>query len=189
MQLEQQQELSRLTKEATDTLDAAPESGSFTHVFSFWSLPSFGNHTRTTLYTPRKTNSDRQPFYTVTTWRRDIDAAKLRNPVERLKHPRVLTPTIEDSSTNIASDAVARIVTELGEISLPVLRPSECVLGLDGIGFRFSFSQGFYALDLSWWAVAPTCWRDATKRIEDLVSTLTDLKDEEAEQDVHGNTH
>ena len=41
-----------------------------------------------------------------TIWRSDLDSDKLRAPVERLRHPRDLSPTIEDD-TFWLSDAEA----------------------------------------------------------------------------------
>ena len=180
MQFEQQRELSRLAYSAAVAINATAESGAFTHVFSFWRLPAFDNHTRTTLYSPRPADSSKQPFFTVTTWRRDVDVDKLRDPVERLKHPRVLKPTIEECAINVAPDVVTSIVAELAEISLPVLRPNEGIVGLDGASFRFSFSQGLYALDFTWWSGHPKWWRAAAQKIEDLVSKLEDHGHHEA---------
>lgn len=172
MQSEQQQELYRLTDEAADALNAVPESGSFTHVFSYWRLPAFYDHTRTTLYTPNRSDGEKRPFITITTWRRDVDLDKLRDPIERLKHPKFLNPTIEESAFDVSPGSVADAVATLSEISLPALRPIEKVVGLDGIGFRFSFSQGFYALDISWWMERPQAWNLATGRLEELVARL-----------------
>jgi len=186
VQSKQQQEFYRLTEEASVALGAAPESGSFTHVFSYWRMPSFHNHTRTTLYTPKRPGSDRHPFFTISTWMRDIDLEKLRDPVERLKHPRVLTPTITESAINVSREAVAEVVTNLSQISLPALRPDEGVVGLDGIGYRFSFSQGFYGLDLKWWAELPSGWHPALEKIERIVAWLESQVATTAEQDGGG---
>lgn len=176
MQREQQEELWRLTEEARKVLDAPVElSGYLPRVFSFWRLPAFHNLTRTTLYAPGCRRESKQPFFTVTTWRRDVDQDKLRDPIERLRHPRILAPTMEESRVEVSTEVVAGLVAELSGIALPVLRPDEGLLGTDGIDFRFSFSQGFYALDLKWWGDGPRCWRAATERIVDLVDGLEAL--------------
>lgn len=172
MQSEQQQEFYRLTEDASGTLGAVPESGSFIHVFSFWRLPSFHNHMRTTLYAPKRPGAGRQPFFTISTWMRDVDIEKFRDPVERLKHPKVLTPTITESATNISPETSAEVVAKLSHISLPSIRPNEGVIGTDGIQYRFSYSQGFYGLDIKWWSDLPHSWHPALEQIERLVTWL-----------------
>jgi hypothetical protein len=172
VQSEQQQEYTRLTEAAGHELNSVAESGSFLQVFSFWFLPAFHDQVRTTLYTPRRPGAGKDPFVSITTWKRSEDVDKLRDPVERLRHPKDLQPTIEESSTIIDAETVAQIIADLSAVSLPSIRPAEGVLGLDGVGYRFSFSQGYFSLDLSWWCDHPSVWRVATKQIEDIVSRL-----------------
>jgi hypothetical protein len=188
VQSQQQQEFYRLTEAATESLNSVPESGSFVHVFSYWRLPAFDDQTRTTLYAPRRAESGKDPFVTVTIWRRKVDLEKLRDPVERLKYPRELKPTIEALSTTLEPDLVASVISDLSSISLPSIRPHEGVVGLDGIGYRFSFSQGLFSLDLSWWCDRPETWQDATQRIEEIVSHLENAEPRRAEQGGGGNS-
>lgn len=157
------------------------ESGSFTHVFSFWALPAFHEQIRTTLYTPKRPDSGKEAFVSITTWQRAKDFDKLRNPVERLRHPKDLQPTFEESTYMIDADLVAQVTKELSAISLPSVRPTEAVLGLDGVGYRFFFRQGYFSLDLSWWCDSPSVWREATKRIEDVVLRLHSARTQPAE--------
>lgn len=181
VQSEQQQEFYRLTDEASVTLGAVPEAGVFTHIFSFWRLPAFRNHTRTTLYAPKRIGTDKKPFFTISTWMRGADLEKLRDPVERLRHPKVLTPTITESAITVSSEVVEEVVANLAQISLPALRPNEGVIGLDGIQYRFCFSQGIYGLDLRWWADHPPSWHPALERVEKLVTWLENQQPSTAE--------
>ncbi|GAA5484848.1 hypothetical protein [Haloferula sargassicola] len=186
MQSEQQQEYNRLTEAANETLNSVAESGTFLHVFSFWRLPAFEDHVRTTLYTPRRPDSGKDPFVSITTWKREDDFNKLRDPVERLKHPKELKPTIDEASKILDPEDASKVIEDLSAISLTSLRPTEGVLGLDGVGYRFSFSQGYFSLDLSWWCDRPKVWQEATSRIEDVVSRLHRAKPKLAEQDGAG---
>jgi len=186
VQSEQQQEYHRLTESANEALNSVAESGTFLHVFSFWRLPAFEDQVRTTLYSPRRPESGKEPFVSITTWKRAEDFDKLRDPVERLRHPKDLLPTIEEVSTIVDPSIVAQVTEHLSAVSLPSIRPTEGVLGLDGIGYRFSFSQGYFSLDLSWWCDRPDIWRAATKQIEDIVSQLHLAKPKLAEQDGGG---
>ena len=96
VQSEQQQEYTRLIEAAGRELNSVAEPGSFLQVFSFWRLPAFHDQVRTTLYTPRREGSGKEPFVTITTWKRSQDVDKLRDPVERLRHPKDLQPTLEE---------------------------------------------------------------------------------------------
>ncbi len=187
MQSEQQLELRHLTEAAAEILASVAESGSYTRVFSFWKMPSFGDQSRYTLYSPRRSDSNLHPFLDTTTWRRSVDSEKLRDPVERLKHPRHLLPTILESSKFLDSHAVTDAIRVLEGIGIPSLRPTEQVVGLDGTQFRFEFSQGYCSLDVSWWADRPKAWQSFAEKIEELVTYLQDKENQEAEQAVAPN--
>lgn len=169
---EQQQEYARITAAARRELSLVAESGSFLQVFSFWRLPAFHDQVRTTLYTPRRPGSVKDSFVSITTWKRSEDFDKLRDPVERLRHPKVLQPTIEESSSTVDAATVAQVIADLAAVSLPSVCPADQVLGLDGVAYRFAFSRGFFSLDLSWWCDQPGVWRATTKQIEDIVLRL-----------------
>lgn len=187
LQTEQQEEYLRLSETALDALNSVAESGSFLHVFSFWCLPAFRDQSRTTLYTPRRPESGKLPFFSVTTWKRTEDLEKLRDPVERLRHPKELKPTIEHSNKVLDTVFASQVIEDLSAISLPSLRPTETVLGLDGVGYRFSFDQGYFSLDLSWWCDRPKAWDTVTSRIEEIVSRLYHAEQNPEEQADAGN--
>ena len=176
MQTHQQKELYQLTDVATKSIDSVPESGSYDHVFSYWRLPAFHDLQRTTLYSPKRPESGNEPFVTITKWRRELDLEKLRDPIERLKHPKDLEPTIEEVSTVIDSDLVDKVVSELSNVSLPSIRPDEDIVGLDGISYRFAFSSGYFSLDVTWWCDYPKAWQDTARRIESIISNLESVK-------------
>jgi hypothetical protein len=167
-------EIQRLNRLALDRLNALPETDAYICIFSFWTLPSFRDQNRVSVYTPhpRSRESDLVPFMSKTTWRRTADLDKVRNPVERLKHPRELEPTMEEATKSLSPSLVDDAVRELSTIEVPSLMPNEVVLGLDGVRFRFLFNKGYYGLDLSWWAHLPSAWQEPTQRIQAIVARL-----------------
>ncbi len=187
MQSEQQLELRHLTEAATEMLASVAESGSYTRVFSFWKLPSFGDQIRYSLYAPRRSDSTLRPFLDTTIWRRSVDSEKLRDPIERLKHTRHLVPTIVESSKFLDSHAVTDAIRVLEGLGIPSLRPSEQVVGLDGTQFRFAFSQGYFSLDVCWWADRPDSWQCFAASIIELVANLQNNENQEAEHVSGGN--
>ena len=176
MQSDQQKEFYKLTESAKTLINDVPVAGSLEEVFSFWRLPSFSDHTRTTLYRPKIVDSNKDSFITVTTWNREADLAKLSDPIERLRHPKDLEPTITEICITLDSNAVSKAVFDLSRISLDSILPDERVIGLDGTGYRFSFSSGYFSLDLSWWCNHPVIWQDSTKEIETIISNLENMK-------------
>ena len=170
------QERIDLTNSALNLLKKAPVSGSYNVRFSYWRLPAFHNQTRLTLYIPHpRAKPDIEPFFTVSTWRRDTDLDKLRDPIERLRHPKLLKPTIEEINKQISKDKVDQITSSLSRIPLPSLLPNENTIGFDGTRYRFSFDQGYYSLDLQWWCDYPKAWKSTIDDINNIISELEEI--------------
>src|ERR1700761_5133193 len=85
-----------LSEKARSLLRDVPERKGFFEVFSIWSYPSFVPSFRWTVYSPWLPNGDEKAIASHTVWQMNMDAEKFRNPVERLLHPRILEPTIEE---------------------------------------------------------------------------------------------
>lgn len=68
-------------------------------------------------------------------WHRAIDAEKLRTPVERVRHPRPLQPTVGVcSTTHWAQDMQKRLLSDLAQLRMPPVRTG-WHLALDGTWF------------------------------------------------------
>lgn len=168
-------ELLRLTRQATGRLEILPEFPDHTEVFSFWSLPSFTNQHRTTLFAPNSKRPDLDAFVLRKVWNRDADREKLRSPLERLRHSQPLEPSFLESRVNLSSSALMEVIHDLSLVHLPSIHPSQRILALDGTGFRFRFANTFFGLDIHWWADQPPEWREATQRIIETVQRMERL--------------
>ena len=172
MEKDHVQEFQQLCHSALDQLESVAASGSYECVFSFWTLPSFADQSRVTLYTPRRDKSRLTSYVEFSVWRREVDAEKFRTPLERLKHPKVLKPTIESSAREVSHDLISDVIHDLKQVSLPCLRPDELMLGTDGTRYRFKADQGYFGIDLSWWCDGPEQWRETIQKLRTTVARV-----------------
>lgn len=75
-----------------------------------------------------------------TQWRSDVDLEKFRSPVERLRHPRPLNPTVEACRRELAPEVGRIVAAGLCEPYTPTFARSEDVT-LDGIEYELAFSN------------------------------------------------
>ena len=64
-----QREFQLLSEAAKQQLREVPESGSYRHVFSAWTMPSFSPPSRCTIYSPLPIAKGKQPFADYVVWR------------------------------------------------------------------------------------------------------------------------
>src|SRR6266498_727348 len=93
-----QREFQSLREKAMKELKNIAATGSYCNVFSLFVLPSFSPSRRFTVYSPVRPEKGHRPFVAFSTWRSDLDAEKLRSPIERLRYPKDLSPTIENDT-------------------------------------------------------------------------------------------
>lgn len=100
-----------------------------------FAMPSFNPWTSWELYS-RNSRSQASPAILVTAmWRMDVDAAKFRDPITRLRFPHVLQPTVEVGVTGIEQSMVASIERELFDLKLSA-SPGVTPLSLDGTSYE-----------------------------------------------------
>jgi hypothetical protein len=98
-------------------------------------------------------------------WRSDIDREKFCTPVERLRHPYPLVPTIEVHELPTPSTELEDLARDLGVLELPI-GAVPTVGGLDGVTFEVAIEQppdhiAFSArCRLSWWCEPPAAWSE-----------------------------
>lgn len=167
-----QREFQSLRQSATQQLRDVPESGSYRHVFSILVRPSFAPAYRCTVYAPLSFAKGKQPFASFVIWRNDLDFDKLRTPVERLKHPKDLSPTIEDDTLWLTDTDVEDYLQRVRGISVPLYLGPATVAGCDGTSFEFHCDEIFYGASLRWWEDQPSEWRPFTMVIVQIASEL-----------------
>lgn len=160
-----QREFQSLSAKATQILKDVPESGSYRHVFSFWTMPSFSASSRCTVYSPLPFAQGKKPFASFTIWRSDLDLEKFKSPVERLKFPKHLAPTIQEDVVWLMNDEPEEIERRIVGVSIPLYLGQSSVAGCDGTRFEFRYDALFFGASLHWWENYPSEWRPFTEAV------------------------
>ena len=167
-----QSEFQSLSEAAMQQLKAVPEIGSYRHVFSLCVTPSFTPAYRCTVYAPLPFAKGAQPFASFTIWRSDLDHDRLRTPVERLRHPKDLSPTIVEDTLGLTDADVEGFQQRMRGISVPLYLGPATFVGCDGTAFEFRCDEMFYGASLHWWECEPAGWRPFTAVVVQIVSEL-----------------
>jgi len=171
-----QREFQSLSDIARKQLREVPESGNYRHVFSIWVLPSFSPAFRCTIYSPLPIAEGKQPFADFSIWRSDLDSEKVRSPVERLRYPKDLTPTIESDVVWLTADEVIRMERTIQGISVPLYLGQGSIAGCDGTLFEFRYDEIFFGGSIHWWENFPAEWRPFTDAVVGIVTELRGRK-------------
>lgn len=178
------QEFESLSKKARQQLKNFTTPDEYHQVFSLWTMPSFFSQpSRCTINSPRSSAKGKQPFAEFNIWRNDLDGEKLRSPIERLKYPKELLPTIESDVVWLTSDEVQQIKQRIQGVVIPIFlgRPSSIVI--DGTGFEFSYIGGSeFGVSLRWSCDLPQEWTPFTKIIMQIGSELEERRKKQAQE-------
>jgi hypothetical protein len=167
-----QREFQLLADCARKQLRGVPESGSYRHVFSIWTMPSFSPPFRCSIYSPLPVAIGKEPFADFRVWRSDLDWEKFRSPVERLKHPKDLTPAIESEVIWLTADEIKEMEQTIRGISIPLYLGHVPIAGCDGTSFEFRYHELFFGTSLHWWENFPTEWRPFTEAVVQIATGL-----------------
>lgn len=165
-------EFESLRKAATHRLTDVADSASHRHVLSIWVRPSFTPPYRYTVYAPFSSAKLHQPYASYAVWRSDLDLGKVSNPLERLRHPKHLAPTIEEEMLCLTDADVEALLQRLRGISVPLYPGPPTVIGCDGTDFEFRWDETLYGASLRWWADGPSEWRPLTTAVAQIAGEL-----------------
>jgi hypothetical protein len=133
------------------------------HVFQFLELPSFTQPVAWDVFRRFDRSKGDEYLLVRTTWQQDLDAAKLDTPVERLKHPYPLTPTIQAHQLRVKSAVLAELVEKLGKVE--IILGTSGGIGLDGTFYEVAIEQTAGAMEggatvrVRWWGTASEQWK------------------------------
>jgi hypothetical protein len=178
-----QQEFKLLSEKARRQLSEVTTGESYQHVFSIWTWPTFGPSVRWTVYSPRPQARGKSAFASYTLWRSDLDLEKFRSPVERLRYPGDLAPTIRDESVWLTANDVEGFVQFIRGISIPIFPENPSTFGLDGCRFEFRFAQMLFGGSSHWWENYPQEWRPFTEAIMKIIGDLNTQRTAKVQKD------
>lgn len=103
-------------------------------VFQFLVLPTWAPLTAWDVY--RRGDVEGSLTLVRSCWRWDVDVEKFRSPIERLKHPGQISPTLEINQLNVDPDSLRQLVAELPLVEMHP-EPSPNVT-LDGVRYELA---------------------------------------------------
>jgi hypothetical protein len=172
-----QREFQLMSARAKRQLKEVAASGSYRHVFSLWITPSFSPSTRCTVYSPSSRAKGKRAFAEFAIWRSNLDLEKLRSPVERLKHPRELAPTMQAGAVWLGDAEVEDIERRVRGVSIPVFPEKRAVARVDGTSFELCLDEPSFAATLRWWDGYPPEWAPLTGPIMRICRELEDRRE------------
>jgi len=109
-----------------------------------------------------------------TCWNRTADLARFASPVERLRHPRVLQPTMERREGTLAASNARALVAELASLQFPLV-PGPAPFGLDGTRYELTVGAGASAATVCWWERPPANWAAAAALAERVIASVEEV--------------
>lgn len=138
--------------------DARTQIGANEGLLQLITLPSFENACSYAIF--RETDRKKPVMYKLhcKLWRRDIDVEKFRTPLERVKYPHKLFPTIETIIRPLENTWTENILARFTSIAIPPW-VSEHYWGQDGVTYELRFEEPFFKAHYRWWVEAPEAWK------------------------------
>src|SRR2546423_4785068 len=138
MDPEQSKEWSNFEQQALDLVrkgNVPDEVGVF-HLFQIVILPSFDPAMSWEVYRKTSRSGEQKYFVINTRWRRDTDIKRFETPMERLKHPHKLLPTLETMKVELPINLVELFLDRLKSVTISAYIDARS-MGTDGIRYEF----------------------------------------------------
>ncbi len=171
MEKQQSSEALALEQQVTDALRSyvfsqLPKSE---HIAQVLVLPTFEPHEAWDVYSQEKAPGEREYSVVHTRWRKDLDLEKLRSPVERLKYPAVLYPTIEVVTLMLDRHIAQGLLAKLAMTQI-FIRAAPDHWGLDGTMFELMVgSYPWAACRFVWWESPPPAWSELKEIVDEML--------------------
>jgi hypothetical protein len=133
----------------------------------FLILPSFENCISWDVLKLDSRDSGAQTRLYRSCWRNDADTEAFRSPVERLKHPRPYSPTLETDWVLIEKDKLESILSRFRTIRIPLTLTTSHA-GLDGTSFELALGDAFCNARITWWCELPEEWKELRPVVAEL---------------------
>lgn len=173
MEKEQQKEWFKFRKAAVELVRAGGQPFGTKRLIQLLILPTFESTVGYEICGPA-TPKYNNWLAVMTRWRFDLDVAKFSNPVERLKHPYPLHPTIERATIHTTAGVVETALARFRSLTVPV-SSSRDILGLDGTSYEVVLGDFWTSSRFHWWGEAPTEWKPIGTAFQEVLPQLEAL--------------
>ena len=157
MDREHHEEWRRLERRALDVLrkGIGLEEIGVRRILQVVETPSFRPASSWEIFEQNSRSAPVGHFAVCLRWRYDLDSEKFKTPLERLKHPRTIEPTMETHRVELKTAFVTAARSRLRKIAVPAYTEAETV-GCDGTGYELAFGDAFLGARFTWWEIPPT---------------------------------
>jgi hypothetical protein len=177
MSHEFQSQFFELRKKALAELRPFPEVSGQRDLFTLVELPSFKASASWTVCAATKAE---QKFTVHTkTWRSDVDLRIFESPLERLRHPKDLLPTVQEEVCEIPASEISRHEAALAGLRFAPYLAMPTSMYCDGTSYEFLSDVLFSSCRLTWHEDGPEEWRS---EVAVLRRILEDLKKKKPNQ-------
>jgi hypothetical protein len=155
-----QQEMCELRNNAARKLRSGfPQKSRDQRTLQLIAMPSFRPWASWELHKTRRVfEPNERSILVVESGRSDRDCEKLRDPVTRLKYPKMLQPALEVPARQISPEFAQSTLDDLRNMSLPV-HPGSVPIALDGTSYELTTGFGLSGeATFSWHESAPVSW-------------------------------
>jgi hypothetical protein len=162
--MQKQEEIISLQEDALHLLRTGTQRPRCTRELHVLVLPSFDDCRSYEYFQPHGGIGD-MAVAVRTVWRREVDLAKLRNPVDRLRYGigNRLSPTLEHTEMTGVSKSLEQLLEMAKGLRIPAAVESTA-FGVDGTTYQLSFGH-LPLSQFSWWGSVPVGW----ERLEEIV--------------------
>jgi hypothetical protein len=134
-------------------------------------MPAFANWVASEVYTVTGAGAE-QFVATRSMWDQVADAACFANPIERLRHPQPMAPTLVHARQALPQPDASQLARDVAALAVQ-LAPQAHHLGLDGTTYVLTVGDSFAESSIRWWQSPPSNWTDVA-RLADRVVALVD---------------
>ena len=171
MEQEQAEEFAVLRQQAESYLRNSDDR-SLRSVIQIFIMPAFDRYIAFDLHrTYKRTSQGKSTVHSLsqTVWYKDVDLEKFRSPVERLKHPRPLMPTIKRKQVPLDRSVTESAIARFTSLQIPVWYQSAPTISLDGVGYEIAFSDHGVSVRYKWSNDPPDAWQPLSEAMHETI--------------------
>jgi hypothetical protein len=110
----------------------------------------------------------------LTAWDQRTDSSKFENPLERLKDPLKLEPSIRSRRVRISATDATAMTAAFEGVHIPVVA-GEHPYGADGTSYRLASGDLFGGSTFEWWESGPANWAPLVETMRQVLTVLERL--------------
>jgi hypothetical protein len=137
-------------------------------------IPAFEVAASWELFEVRPRSSEKFFDVILTAWDQRTDSSKFETPLERLKYPLKLEPSIRSRRVRVSANDAAAMTAAFEGVHIPVVA-GEHPYGADGTSYRLATGDLFGGSTFEWWEGGPANWAPLVEAVRQVLTVLERL--------------